>query len=314
MAKILVAGLINIETTLLIAQFPIHYSPVNYPFYGINSSVSGVGFNITKALTVLGDSVSFLSMIGEDMASKLVHMALEEIGLVERYILRSMQNTAQSVILYDSTGRRQIHTDLKNIQELDYLKDGSEIFPEALSGSELAVLCNINFTRGLLEKAKTAGVKIATDVHAVADLDDSYNCDYMQYADILFMSDELLPVSAEEWAKQVMERYMPEILVIGLGSKGALLSVREDGFMERIPAVAVRPIVNTIGAGDALFSAFIHNYVESGNPYEAIQKAILFAAYKIGAVSAADGFLNSQELDRIWRDKGGNVKLTAQSI
>jgi len=46
MPNILVSGLINIETTLRVDGFPIAYNPVNYPFFGVNSSVSGVGYNI----------------------------------------------------------------------------------------------------------------------------------------------------------------------------------------------------------------------------------------------------------------------------
>jgi len=47
--------------------------------------------------------------------------------------------------------------------------------------------------------------------------------------------------------------------------------VRRDNFVERIPAVQTRPVVNTIGAGDALFSAFVHGYLQSGDPYQAIR-------------------------------------------
>ena len=57
MNKILVSGLINIETTLKIDQFPLNYFPVTYPFHGIQSTVSGVGFNLAKALIILGNQV-----------------------------------------------------------------------------------------------------------------------------------------------------------------------------------------------------------------------------------------------------------------
>ncbi len=63
---------------------------------------------------------------------------------------------------------------------------------------------------------------IATDVHALSDLDDSYNHDYMAVAKILFLSDESLPDSPENVAKMLLEKYSCEILVIGLGEKGAL--------------------------------------------------------------------------------------------
>ena len=48
--KIFVSGLMNIETTVKIKSFPINYFPIDYPFFGVNSSVSGVGVNVGKAL------------------------------------------------------------------------------------------------------------------------------------------------------------------------------------------------------------------------------------------------------------------------
>lgn len=66
--------------------------------------------------------------------------------------------------------------------------------------------------------------------------------------------------------------------------------------MERITAVSLQPIVNTIGAGDALFSAFNHVYHRRHDPYEAIKMAVLFAGYKICTAGAADGFLTASEL------------------
>ena len=53
--KILVSGLLNVETTVAVKGFPIPYYQIDYPFFGVNSNVSGVGCNIAKALTALGD-------------------------------------------------------------------------------------------------------------------------------------------------------------------------------------------------------------------------------------------------------------------
>lgn len=293
---ILVSGLINIETTLKVDAFPLTYAPVRYPFFGINSTISGVGYNIAKALTVLDNKIRFLSLIGTDFVGSLVRQTLAEAGIDDKYVVNAMPQTAQSVIIYNREGRRQIHTDLKDIQERPYPQ---HLFESALDGCSLAILANINFNRPFLQQARQAGKMVATDVHTIADLEDEYNQDYMAAAHILFMSSERLPCSPEEWAYLLQNRYGTAIIVIGLGREGALLAVRDDNCMERIPAVKVRPIVNTIGAGDALFAAFTHVYQRTGNPYEAIQKAVLFAGHKIGAAGAADGFLTNEELEAL---------------
>ena len=297
MATILVSGLINLETNLRIEQFPLDYFPVTYPFHGVRSHISGVGFNIAKALSTLGDDVRLLSLVGVDPVGKMALEEITDLGVDCRYILPCLIETAQSVILYDPLGRRQIHVDLKNIQDQQY---PAELFSEAISGSELAVLCTINFSCPLLSYAIRAGVPIATDVHTLGSLDAVYEQDFLEASKILFMSDELLPDHPETFARQVLNRFGVEILVIGMGSHGALMAVRKDGFLGRFPAVYTRPVVNTIGAGDALFSCFIHEYLASnGDPYLAIQKAMVFASYKTGETGAARGFLTQNELNEL---------------
>jgi len=76
--------------------------------------------------------------------------------------------------------------------------------------------------------------------------------------------------------------------------------VRSDNYRERIPAIKTRPVVNTIGAGDALFSAFIHSYARSRDPYKSIRKAVTFSSYKIGEKGAAEGFLRPGEFDNLY--------------
>ena len=302
MSPILVSGLINIETTVRVDRFPIPYFPVRYPFFGVRSTVSGVGLNVSKALTTLGDDVRFLSLIGTDAAGTLVRDELAQIGVDDRFVLSQVAETAQSAILYDETGRRQINVDLKDIQETAYPE---ALFEEAAAGCRLAALCNINFSRPLLARARRRGMTVACDVHTVADLDDPYNADFMRAADILFMSDEALPVPPEEWARVVQSRYGNGIVVIGLGTKGALLAVKGETPV-RVPAVETRPVVNTIGAGDALFSCFLHQWGNSGNPYDAIRKSVVFASFKIGESGAAHGFLDEPGL-QAWLRRTGTL-------
>jgi ribokinase len=295
-SRILVSGLINIETTLQVDRFPIDYEPVRFPFFGINSTVSGVGYNVAKALTVLGNEVRFLSMSGSDAAGRLVLESLAGDGIGVEGVLAALQRTPQSVILYDRAGRRAINTDLKDIQDTAY---PLERFEGAITGCELAVLCNINFARPFLARARMLGIPVATDVHTIADLDDPYNRDFMAAASILFMSDERLPCPAESWVRRIWDRYETGVVVVGLGAEGALLGLRRGRCLERLPAACTRPVVNTIGAGDALFSAFVHFYGAGGDPHTALQRAIVFASYKIGETSAARGFLDAAALERL---------------
>lgn len=70
--------------------------------------------------------------------------------------------------------------------------------------------------------------------------------------------------------------------------------------MEEFPAFHVGPVVNTVGAGDALFSAFLHSYAAGVPPREALCRAQLFVARKITADGAAQGFVGPEELEELW--------------
>lgn len=298
--QILVSGLVNIETTLRIDGFPLPYYPVTYPFHGVHSSVSGVGVNIAKALTRLGAGVRFLSIIGKDQMGTFARHDLSDNGISVEYLVPLLAETAQSVILYDSNGRRQIHVDLKDIQETEYPE---AVYKKAIALSDFCCLCNINFSRRILHFAQEAGKPIATDVHVLSDPADTYNHDFMANSEILFLSNERLWASPEECAAELMSRYSGIlILVIGLGCEGALLLERGRLCM-RVPALTVRPIINTIGAGDALFSSFVYSYANGLSPIESLKRAILFASYKIGEKGAAEGFLTSSELNALYQEK-----------
>ena len=95
------------------------------------------------------------------------------------------------------------------------------------------------------------------------------------------------------------------LVVIGLGARGAFLAVRESGLRLELPAVVTRPVVQTGGAGDALFAAFLHGYLRSRDPARALRAAMVFASYKIGAARSGEGFLTHDELERLLAQVGG---------
>jgi ribokinase len=299
MANFLVSGLINIETTLRVSGFPIEYNPVNYPFFGIRTSLSGVGYNVARALTCLDNKVTLLSIVGHDLMGQRAIENIRRDTIDVSFVIAKSAQTPQSVILYDGDGRRQIHVDLKDIQDQEY---PLRRFQQAILRADQVVLCNVNFSRPLLAEARQAGKPIYTDVHALSDLNDDYNRDFMQHADVLFMSAEKLPVSAEEFGREVMDCYHPRVLVIGRGSQGALLFTAETPQPAQVPAVVTRPIVNTVGAGDALFAAFAHCYADGADPLTALRKAVVFASYKIGAATGSEGYLDHRGLGALYNE------------
>lgn len=293
MSKILVSGLVNLETTCAVNHFPIEYAPIDYNFFGVNMDVAGVGYNLAKSLTVLGEQVDLITMIGDDLPGRVILSELVDWGIPTAGIQKSLRQTPTSAILYDGEGRRRIYCDLKDIQEQSYDFSNLDLEPY-----DIVAACNINFSRPLLWKAKEQGRKIATDVHVLWNPDDEYNRDFMACADILFLSDEGLPKDPWDFLMDLEARYGNEIIVLGRGSQGALMYVKQEDRFYDLPASRPERIVNTAGAGDSLFSSFLCLYARNYAPAEALKLAQVYAAHKIGFDGAAKGFWSLEELLR----------------
>lgn len=305
MSRIIIAGLINVETTVKVREFPIPYYPIDFSMDGVNTEVSGVGYNVARAFQRLGNQVSILSYTGEDEEGHRIERELKAYGIETRGIRKELKKTPQSVILYDSNGRRQCYCDLKDIQEHTYQLEN--IIGE-LGQADLLCACNSNFSRPLLREAKKKNIIIASDVHVIGDIEDEYNKEFMEAADILFLSDENIQGSPEEFIISLKNRYSNKIIVIGLGKEGALLYSREKDKLVHVGAVTTRNVINTVGAGDSLFTSFLHCYIKGIPEIEALKYAVTFASYKIGDNGGAVGFLTDEELFKLSKQLTYDIK------
>lgn len=292
--KILVSGLLNTETSVPVRGFPVPYYPIDYPSFGVTTAVSGVAFNIAKALRTLGEEVRLLSMVGRDMAAEWVAAELRNAEIDAAHVLPALEHTPSSVVLFAPDGARQIYCDLKDIQETAYPFDAS-----LLTDVGFVAACNINFNRPLLHLAQQAGVPIATDVHVLTDPCDAYNREFMECAELLFLSDEGIGADYVPFLHELAARYPCRVVVLGRGAHGAAMYLRDTDEIIEMPVVNVGKPLNTVGAGDALFSAFLQAYAHGCPPRNALHRAQVFAAHKITANGASNGFLTAAELEAV---------------
>ena len=297
MKRILVSGNVNLETNVWIDRFPLEYQPVRYNQFGILTDVGGVAYNVSKALSTLGDDVSLVAMIGPDMEGGQIKDTLKKSGIQTQLVRESLFASPKSVILHDEEGKRAIFTDTKNLQTTLYDFDTVDLY-----GLDLIVACNVNFNRELLFKAHEANIPIATDVHVLSNPYDDYNEAFMRYANIIFLSDEGINGNKNYFIETLRIIYPAEIIVMGLGKDGALIYIREEDTIYHLSAVYNDNVVNTIGAGDALFSSFLHFYTNGHEPIEALKKAQIFASHKISYNGASKGFLSEEEIKELEKD------------
>lgn len=287
--RVLVVGNVNLETTLQLETLPLPGGSSYHP-NGMNLSVSGVGFNVVCALQVLGTEVRFGSVVGSDEVGAFVRGTLKELG---SDYLHVGSRTGRSLVISDATGARHVHTDVGGVADTTY---PPEVFDVAVADCSLAVLTNINYTRPLLARAVAAGVPVSTDLHAFRDLNNPYDQDYLEAASLLFFSGENLSDPLRTVA-ELRRRFDPEVVVVGLGAVGALLSERDR--VVQIPAFPASGIVSTVGAGDALHAAFCHFWLSGEAPEDALRLACVFASQKLTASAGSKGFIDEAEVRRL---------------
>ena len=95
--------------------------------------------------------------------------------------------------------------------------------------------------------------------------------------------------------------YGTEIIILGQGSEGLMLYDKSQNLRIHYNTVKTNEVVNTIGAGNALFACFLHYYLETGDSVNAIKNALLFASYKIGYMGTSNGFMTTDQLEQ-WRN------------
>lgn len=298
MSKFLVAGILERETIVNVEKVPIEYAPVTTTLRSINTGVGGDSYNEAIALKWLGDHVDFFAMIGQEDKPSLINANSNGIELETKYVLRKLEATPATVIFYDRERNQQYFEDVRNIRDIQYDID---IFKSKLPAADVVVLANANFCRPLLAEAKDAGKKIAVNIRRFSYEKEQYNEYFLKNADILYMSDDVLKEDPYDFTKYIVEKYSPEIVILGLGKDGVLLYNSKDNTYARHKSVKTNEIVNTVGAGNALFSCFLHYYNKTGDPVFSIKNAILFASYKIGFTGSSNGFMTEKQIED-WRE------------
>ncbi|MBA2807308.1 carbohydrate kinase family protein [Streptomyces sp. KM273126] len=263
----------------------------------MDCAVVGGAYNVASAFRNLGDEPEICTLVGTDDAGEVIRAALRRRRLEGRGVV-STHESAKTLILVEPDGR-VARCARATGGSLDY---PMERFIERAVDADLAIITSQPFGEPFLHPAKELlGLPVAVDLHMAADLDDERQRPWYEAADVLFCSHERLLVTPEEWIRTVLSRYPGcRVAAVGRGERGCVMGL-QDGRLVDIDAVTPRPVRSTDGAGDALFASFLHSWLVAGEAVEALESAVLFAGWKIGATSAAEGFLTTAELAALRR-------------
>ena len=165
---------------------------------------------------------------------------------------------------------------------------------------DMMVLANANFCRPFAKAAKEYSKPIAVNIRNYNPEKEKYNTDFLEPAKVLYFSDDTLTEDPYDFIQRMADTYGTEIIILGQGSEGLILFDKTQDLRVHYKTVKTNEVVNTIGAGNALFACFLHYYMETGDSVNAIKNALLFASYKIGYMGTSNGFMTTEQLAQ-WR-------------
>ncbi len=298
MSKFMVAGFVQMETIIKVEALPVPYKQFESIPDLVNSGIGGAGFNEAMALKWLGNEVDFMSMVARNMSRRQIEAYLKtfDVNLKTDYVLPMLDGMPTSVILY-CKGKKQTFEDVKDIRHVEYDYD---LLESRIQDKDMILMSNCNFCRPIIGLAKKYQKPLAVNVRSMRAEKIANKEDFLAAADILYISDDDLESDHYDCIKECREKYDPEIVIMGIGDKGVILYTKEDNSEIEYRPVKTNEIVNTIGAGNALFSSFMHYYVKTKNAKEAIKNALLFASYKIGFVGTSNGFMTEEQIEQ-WK-------------
>ena len=298
MSKIMVAGFVQMETIVKVEALPVPYRQFESTPELVDTEIGGAGFNEAMALKWLGDEVDFMSMVARNMSRRQIEAYLKtnEVDLSTDYVLPMLDGMPTSVILY-CKGKKQTFEDVKDIRHVEY---EYELLERQIQDKDMVLMSNCNFCRPIIGLAEKYNVPLAVHVRSMRAEKIANKEDFLKAADILYISDDDLENDHYECIQECREKYDPEIVIMGIGDKGAILYTKEDNSVIEYKPVKTTEIVNTIGAGNALFSAFVHYYAKTKDAKDAIKNALLFASYKIGFVGTSNGFMTEAQIEQ-WK-------------
>lgn len=255
--RVVVIGIANQQTSLPVDRFPIEYVAQRYLTGGIRHTVGGVAFNVARCLSALGHMVAFASPLGEDYPAAMIDAEAYRYNLSTHLCRRELGRTPRSVVLYDTTGRRQVNTDLTDATAFTFQPE--DLAPDLLR-AKLVVLSNLDMNRPLIAPLLDRGRRFAVDLHDVQGPHNPYDQDFFA-ATYLNMSNEMVQGDEVPVLMAIRERSRAKVISMTLGADGALVLTRDMASPAHVPAPQVRAI-NSVGAGDTYWAVLLHHLVK----------------------------------------------------
>ena len=250
----------------------------------ISISFGGVGRNITENLARLGESVTFVTSIGNDTLGVALKKELLDLG-VEVIVPLENTTTGGYLAIHDNNGEMALglcsqnigdFVTIKYLKEIDHIIDKFDyLFLDTnLNKEEIDYLIDkfSNKTIFLDVISSSKGLKIIDKIDKI----DYLKCNELE-AKTLFGDD-------------YFNKFNKNTLICTRGAKDILYN---DGEVIKSSLVnKVDNVINETGAGDAFFGAFIYGIINGENKERAIEMGKRNASLTLKVNEAVNKKLN----------------------
>ena len=252
------------------------------------------GFS-SRGYAQLGKRTAFIGYLGQDATGGLIREEFARDGIDTSGTFIDPAGTCRSINLMFRDGRRKNFYDGKSHMTL---KPGLSVCESILARCRLAHFHIPNWARTLLPMARKHSVTIACDIQDVVKLDDPYRREFLEFADIVFLS-AVNRADPVDWVRELLESKPSRIVVVGMGAQGCMVGSQRG--IRRFPPVQLDvPVIDTNGAGDSLAVGLLSSLVLDGYELgDAALRGQIAARWKCGQRASSSNLIRREALD-IW--------------
>lgn len=208
------------------------------------------GTSAAKALNLarLGTQTRLHTVLGTDAHAGRILGAVKHPALTVHATSVDGPSERHLNLMSADGGRLSIHLDSPRPPTRD-----AQGWQRAFDGAGIAIIDLADWARPALAAARAAGCEVWCDLH---DYDGSaaFHRDFLEAADVLFISDDRLPDPVPFLRDCVAAGC--RLAVCTRGARGALALTRDEGWLSVTPP-PVSTVVDTNGAGDAFVAALL---------------------------------------------------------
>ncbi len=257
------------------------------------------------AAAKLGASAAYIGALAKDSGGEFLLADMKRFGVSTDYVdmVEGKSSFSSYIVLSEQSASRTCVFNKANLPDFTIDEKKADAIRNAM-----VLMVDGNELENAIEGAKIAkesGTKVLYDAGGLYDDIERL----LPYSDILIPSEEFAlghtgAKTAEDAAKILFQKYVPQVVVITQGAKGGI--IYDGNEINTYPSFKV-DAVDSNGAGDVFHGAFAFSVTMGYSYYNACVFSSAVSALKCTKLGARDGVPSFDETLEFLKERGFNV-------